>query len=548
MCFATLCLSACGGGGSGNCGSALLAVGLIGCGDNSSTNTPAPSGKSITQNNFELAALSDTLAVFDWSQTSPSAAPTYMYYDLYSTPASPALGSQTAVKTLTPVSSPATLPNISALDSSRILKSGVIYYKNHDSKMVWSYAGADVVATNYATDSVTVLASEVYDSWSAPIPLTGAIATATLLNSFLSFTKLTNSPKIFDFYQSWLNGAKYFKVTAYQKTDTLYVLDWPVQPANQSTKIEDLFATQDAKTNGGITLDGVVYALEAGTMGSIEGSRAWIANTKRPSSTFPTDAYSVIFELGGKLYLGSFIKAGTRKKWIDRVDSTLINDYTIVLNATAATSIAQAATFAKPFPLQAAYKQYQRKWLDGNFTASRTCTSALPTNYQYTFPPAIDASFNGQAALAQTPVQVGGQTVQYTRYYDPITLNFLGNRDLTPGATAYMQVISQPALPQYIKVGDSGTLYVAGVYSGTTKTNQETQTYQAVAISDSNYLEFTLTGTYVTSSTGKTMGLTQDVFWLDRLGNLIVKSHKSTDYDIDGAVTRVCTMTTSNSL
>ena len=235
---------------------------------------------------------------------------------------------------------------MSTKDIARVLKSGVIYSKNHDSKLVWSFEGADVLATSYATDNVTVLASEVYDSWSAPIALTGAIATATILKSFISFIQLTNSPAIFDFYKNWLNGARYFKVTSYQKADTLYVLDGPLLPATQLTKIEDLFTTDDAKAKGGITLDNSVYAFGAGTIGSVEGSRVWIANTKRPGSISPTDSHVVIFQLGKNFYLGYFVKAGTRKKWIDRVDSTLINDYAVALNATAAVSISQAATFA----------------------------------------------------------------------------------------------------------------------------------------------------------------------------------------------------------
>ena len=79
LCLAALGMSACGGGGSANCGSALLAVGLVGCANNGSDNTQASSGKSSTQTNFELAVLLDAVAVFDWSQSSPSVAPTYMY-------------------------------------------------------------------------------------------------------------------------------------------------------------------------------------------------------------------------------------------------------------------------------------------------------------------------------------------------------------------------------------------------------------------------------------------------------------------------------------
>jgi hypothetical protein len=219
-------------------------------------------------------------------------------------------------------------------------------------------------------------------------------------------------------------------------------------------------------------------------------------------------------------------------------------------NNNASTAVASSTLSPdSQFPLQSAYKKYFRKWLDGNFTASGTCSTKNGTiTYQLNIPPAVDGSFNGQVALAQTPVQVGGLGVPGTSYYDPTTLNFLGNRDPTPGVNAYIQVSTQVSLPQFIKVGDNGKGYIADVYSGTTKTNQEAQTYTAKALSDANYLEITLINTDIATNTGKTMGLSEDVFWIDRLGNVIAKSHKSTQYDLTGAVSVVCTMTTSNSL
>jgi len=274
-----------------------------------------------------------------------------MYEDKFNSPASPSTGPQDQGGLATNLASTLTLPTLSQRYVIRVLKSGVIYMGNHDSKSTWTYAGSDVLSNGYASDGLTLLSTTVYDNWSSPIALSGQIGAATILKSFLSFTKSTSQTVNFDFSQSWLSGSTYFTRKGYQKNDTLYLRDWTgttytsaVTPySGTESTIEAYFASTPVATTGGFTYDGVLYNLASGTIGTIEGARAWVANAKRPTSASATDEYVTLVELNGKIYFGVLEKAGTRFKYVDGVDATIINDYNIRLNSTAATSL--KATF-----------------------------------------------------------------------------------------------------------------------------------------------------------------------------------------------------------
>jgi hypothetical protein len=337
-----------------------LALVLVGCGGGQAvTDPPAQTGLSATQVNFELAAIADKYVNFYWFLPSSNVAPTnglhYMYYNLWGSAGSPSSVPQLATKTTKNIGANLNLPTGVTQQIDCALKGNVIYTTNQDSKVVWSYSGAEVIASTYATDGITVVDTAAFDNWSAPIPLSGTIASATFLRSFFDFTKMTSSPAIFDFSNTWKNGSSYFTRKGYQKYDTVWVLDWPAStssatcavnpfPGTAST-IEDMFASATVKAAGGVTLDAVLYPQSAGSIVTIEGTRAWVAQATRPHSVNATDTYAVIFELNGKLYMGSLWRAGSRFKTIDRIDATVLNDYGIRLNAVAASSIAQAAKF-----------------------------------------------------------------------------------------------------------------------------------------------------------------------------------------------------------
>lgn len=173
------------------------------------------------------------------------------------------------------------------------------------------------------------------------------------MKSFYWFARQTAQTANFDFTKNWLAGSTYFTRKAYRLADSVFVYDTSgttydanVTPVPTSvTTIEDLFNSASYVAAGGVTVDGVVYPYSGGAIRSIEGVRAWVATNKRPASVRPTDEYVVLFELNGKIYYGGLQKAGTRFKYIDGVDSTIVNDYLIRLNSTAGASIKQAVKF-----------------------------------------------------------------------------------------------------------------------------------------------------------------------------------------------------------
>ena len=335
----TTFLAACGGGGG---------------------ETPVAGGLSVTQSNFETAAIKDNYVSFDWNLPNTNVSPTsgthFFYAQNYSAVASPSTGPQLVTETISNMAKTLTLPTTLTLSTryvDRVLKSGVIYAANLTTKGVYSYAGNDVVSTSYATDGLTTLFSSVYDDWSAPIPLSGQIGNTTVLKSFYWFAQQTAQTVNFDFTQNWLAGSSYFIRKGYRQADVLFIYDTSgstydanVTPvATTVTTVEDLFNSASFVAAGGVTVDGVVYPFSAGSITTIEGARAWVATNKRPSSASATDAYAVLFQLNGKIYYGALQKAGTRFKNIDGIDNTIVNDYSIRLNSTAGASMKQVVKF-----------------------------------------------------------------------------------------------------------------------------------------------------------------------------------------------------------
>jgi hypothetical protein len=329
---------------------------LAACGGGGGDGAPATIALSPTQTNFEAAALKGTYSSFDWSLPTTNVTPVngthFFLAHNFSAAASPSAGPQVVIETTSNMTRTLGLPTMSNRNVDRVLKSGVIYVTNSTSKGAFSYVGNDVVSTAYATDGLTPLFASVYDSWSTPIALTGQIGTATILKSFLGFTRL-NTPNNLDFSQSWLAGSSYFTRKGYRQADTVFVYDTSGTTFNANVTpvpttvltLEDLFNSAAFTANGGVLVDGVVYPFSAGSIRSIEGVRTWVATNKRPASASATEAFVVLFELNGKIYYGNLEKAGTRFKFIDGVDNTIVNDYSIRINATAAASIKQAVKF-----------------------------------------------------------------------------------------------------------------------------------------------------------------------------------------------------------
>jgi len=333
---AALAMAGCGGGGGGT------------------SPTPTTTTLSATQQHFEATTRSDSYVTFDWYLPSTNVAPAsgtnYFIYTVNSAQSSPTAGPVQDADTAVNLAATLAMPDLARLGVSRILKGGVIHANNATSRQMWSYVGDAVELDTYATDG-TLTTQSVYDDWSAPIPLTGTIASSTVLNRFLGFTRL-NTPANLDFTKTWLAGSSYFTRKGYAKTDTLFLFDWSSTPTTGTsptpwngpeTTIEGLFA--DPLFVNGISVDHVAYKIGSGQIGTIEGARVWVADTPRPASAAPTTSYVAFVQLNGKIYNAQLRKAGARYNVVDGVDSAVVDDYNIRLNLTAAQSIQQAVEF-----------------------------------------------------------------------------------------------------------------------------------------------------------------------------------------------------------
>ena len=315
---------------------------------------PVASGLSTTQANFEASTKNDAVASFDWylptSNVAPVPGTAFFLYSIDSIASSPASGAVQDQHSVVDLASTLSMPPTSRLSVSRVLKNGTIYAVNDASMQVWTYSGNDVVTTTYAADGTTPLLSGDYDDWSAPIPLTGTIESATVLQSFFGFLRF-DEPLNYDFTKTWQAGSSYFTRKGFQNGSALFLRDWSgttydanVTPyPGSETTIEAMFANPGYA--GGIVVDKVPYVIGSGSISTIEGARVWVATNPRPASTSPTEGFVAFAQLRGAIYYGTLRKAGARFKTIDGVDSTIVHDYSVRVNVRAAESIQQSVKY-----------------------------------------------------------------------------------------------------------------------------------------------------------------------------------------------------------
>ena len=334
----------------------VAAILLTACGGGGGNSPSGSSALSVTQRNFESATIKDTYVNFDWNVPTTNIAPTngtdFFYAVSNSALSSPTSSPVLNVEMVTNLTSGMALPILVQRGVRRVLKNGVVYVSNARSIQIWSYSDSNVILTTYASDKQTPLFASVYDTWSEAAPLSGQIANATIIKSFLGFARLSE-PLNFEFTKNWLIGASYFTRKGFLQADTLFVFDWTGKTfdtnvtayAGVETTIETFFANSAIVTVGGWTIDGMSYNLMDGAIRQIQGARVWIAGNIRPTSASPTDAQLALIEWSGKLYVGELQKVGTRFRSIDGIDTTIVNDYQIRLNRIAAESIKQTIKF-----------------------------------------------------------------------------------------------------------------------------------------------------------------------------------------------------------
>jgi len=337
----TALVSGCGGGGGGGTSSAA------------NLSTPTVTTDLTTQN--AAAALTSGYYSLSWSVPAAGVAPVsgtnYLYSVHIITPASPASGTQTYNLTESNLATTLALPDISQTGISRVVKDGKVYARSSQDKISVYFSGNDVVFDDLASDGSTVISSGLFDSWSAPIALSSSdpiqIAPDELKAAVGFLTRTTDSN--FDFSPRWQAGSAYYKVSSVRRIDTLYTYDWSgktydsnINGSNFSGTLEQFFASI---TNNTLTIGSQQFTIGDGTISSVSGVRAWVANTAVPASTLPTTGYYTLYEMNGSIYIGYLERANTRIHQISSLDGTVLLDYSVRLNDAAINSIKQALKF-----------------------------------------------------------------------------------------------------------------------------------------------------------------------------------------------------------
>jgi hypothetical protein len=310
---------------------------------------------SEVQRNYIASSVANSYNGFSWylptDASSPVSGTNFFVATTVALSASPEVGPQTISSGLTNMAATLALPDATKLSVIRVLLNGVIYASNFTSRADASFVGDAVRLQPYAVDDQTKLPAQDFDYWSEPIILTGQLAQSEILKKYYRFSTTTRLNNL-DMSKSWQAGSSYVVRKKLFVDEAVEVSDWNTRTydenvtpwsGSQST-IEDMFSYVTMNF-GGVTWNGTTYQLADGEITSKQGVRMWISNNKNPASSSPTDSYTCIFELNGKIYFGRYIAAGTREKIINQLDTTVVLDSSIRFNAIAVQSIRDAVKF-----------------------------------------------------------------------------------------------------------------------------------------------------------------------------------------------------------
>jgi hypothetical protein len=219
--------------------------------------------------------------------------------------------------------------------SERVVVNGAIYLSAVPVQARVSYAGPDVQQDYLATDGSTVIYSLLSTSYAvvSPSGLISASPSEPFTNSALGrITNAINGQPLYKPQANWQAGAAYVKVVRQTLGDELYTYDCasPTTTGNNPTPCSATISTLENYFPYASTADGKTYQLSDGQIVTLQGVRAWVANSALGGAT--TD-YRVYYQYNGGIHAGYVIKSGTPQ-----------DDY-YVLNRTAVQSIESAINF-----------------------------------------------------------------------------------------------------------------------------------------------------------------------------------------------------------
>jgi hypothetical protein len=335
---------------------ASSALVLSACGGGSSSNTgPTASTASLSdvQKSFESVALASNgglhyldggLSFTASSTGAESVGSSSSFFTIDSSFAqSPSTGTQSQISGATSLSSALGVP---ALTNGRQVVNGAVYVGAYPEQARVSYVGPNVQTDYLATDGSTVIRTLLGTSYTV-VPLSGLISATPaelFTNSALGLiTNTINGQSLYNPQANWQAGAAYVKVVRQTVGDELFTYDCvsPATAGNSPTPCSTTITTLESFFPYASTTDRKTYQLSDGQIVTLQGVRAWVANSVLGGTT--TD-YRVYFQYNGGIYAGYLIRSGTTLQIAPLGGGSPQPDYYFVNNA-AAQSIKSALSF-----------------------------------------------------------------------------------------------------------------------------------------------------------------------------------------------------------
>ena len=331
-----LILSACDGGSSSNSGS-----------------TASTSNLSDAQKSYESFALTSKGGLhfvegsLSFSTNSAGALSVGSSSTFFTTDSSiaqsPSTGIQSLIAGTTSLSS--TL-KVGTVSNGRQVVNGTVYVGAVPEQARISYVGPNVQADYLATDGSTVVRTFLGTSYTV-VSLSGLISASPselFTNSALGLiTNTINGQTLYNAQANWQAGAAYIKVVRQTVGDELYTYDCasPSTTGNSPTPCSATISTLESFFPYASTTDGKTYQLSDGQIVTLQGVRAWVANSVLGGST--TD-YRVYYQYNGGIYAGYMIRNGTTVQIAPLGGGTPQQNYYFLNNA-AVQSIKSALNF-----------------------------------------------------------------------------------------------------------------------------------------------------------------------------------------------------------
>ncbi len=300
-------LSACGGGGGGG-----------------GTPTPPPTSTlSADQKIYEDAALHGGIGGISYDMPygggTLAAGTNYIYSTLDTMSNSPSTaGAQTVAPKLASLASSLAVP---AQQKAWYVANGQIVSRASTANTQVVYSGTSVQVAPYADDDQTVVYTLNEDGF-REVALTGlaASAPAELLAS-LPLDQWVAAGN-FSAMTTWQSGAFYVARKETLVSDRILLeACYPspdmnaastatiVQPCNTAASLATLFPLTLYSASSSHPRE--TFAATDGTVTTVQGLQAWVANQPEPGGAYPTTSYRIFVQQGGSVYAGIVQHSGT---------------------------------------------------------------------------------------------------------------------------------------------------------------------------------------------------------------------------------------------